>query len=461
MLVYVFYSPRKGVDQLILCLFLQHWEFLPDEYPLLDLTPVSILSRIYDHLNAHCDRQSGKTTRAIFAFILTVTSQQYLQDVANSVGFGGRVSSLLSPSTNKTGQYDLDADDADEDEDREEDISDLLDRITTSFPTFFPKKVLHILPAAQKSLVLLQIAQNDHPLLSNPTGNVSIHWLWSTDEILASWNETPFPQIATSSPLTDPSPSAAPTVHYQPEFLDFQKFDLEPGTTSAGSLQLKNNSFARLSNLVETFPEELPPITPTLSELTSLVFKDLAKHSSLLSTTLLSIYLDSLGVLNFRSHLLILRSFLLLSLPPFKSRLLSALFSDAAEFGVEKSAHSLSVQSINRRAGKNIKESKQPWAVGLSPDLLERETWPPVGSDLSFFLRTVIVDSLEQKPDISGDNNSSDPVLSEAGWRLGFAIRDLPTGSGRDKWLDPLRTSNANEKRNACMLTQFDRHRVS
>ena len=28
---------------------------------------------------------------------------------------------------------------------------------------------------------------------------------------------------------------------------------------------------------------------------------------------------------------------------------------------------------------------------GLSPNLLDRETWPPVGADLSFFLRTVIV----------------------------------------------------------------------
>jgi hypothetical protein len=40
-------------------------------------------------------------------------------------------------------------------------------------------------------------------------------------------------------------------------------------------------------------------------------------------------------------------------------------------------------------------ESKNPWAVGLVPHLLERETWPPVGADLAFYLRTVIVDSLD------------------------------------------------------------------
>ena len=28
-------------------------------------------------------------------------------------------------------------------------------------------------------------------------------------------------------------------------------------------------------------------------------------------------------------------------------------------------------------------------------------------------------------------------VVEEAGWRLGFAIRVLPTGAGSDKWLDP------------------------
>ncbi|KAF4620414.1 hypothetical protein D9613_000179 [Agrocybe pediades] len=412
-------------------LYGRSWEHIPDTYLLLDFTSIAILSRIYEHLSAHFDRQSSKVVRAVFAFILTNASKQYLQDVASSVGFGNQVSRRKS-SRNTKGQNDFDMD---EDEGQEEDLFELLGGIETSFPAFFPRKVLQILPAAQKSLVLLQIAKEDHPLLSNPTGNLSVRWLWSTDEIWASWNETPLPKISSpqSSACSVTSPTS--TTRYPTEFLDFRKFDLEPGSATSGDfLKPESDSFLKLSRFVETFPDTLPPIAPTLSELTSLVFKDLMKHSSLLSSSLLSIYIDSPGILNFRSHLLILRSFLLLSLPSFKSRMLSALFSDAGEFGSEKSAHSL---SINRRSKKSIKERTQPWAVGLSLDLLERETWPPVGSDLSFFLRTVIVDSLKSRPDIIEDQKR-DLVLEEAAWRLGFAIRDLPTGSGRDKWLDPL-----------------------
>jgi hypothetical protein len=76
--------------------------------------------------------------------------------------------------------------------------------------------------------------------------------------------------------------------------------------------------------------------------------------------------------------------------------------------------------------------------MGLSPNLLERETWPPVGADLSFFLRTVIVDSLDKPKETEDGKVEREQVVDEAGWRLGFAIRDLPTGAGRDKWLDPL-----------------------
>lgn len=79
--------------------------------------------------------------------------------------------------------------------------------------------------------------------------------------------------------------------------------------------------------------------------------------------------------------------------------------------------------------------SKQPWAVGLASALLEREIWPPVGADLSFFLRTVIVDSLE---DTQRGHNLPKQVVNDASWRLGFAIRDLPIGPGRDRWLNPL-----------------------
>ena len=58
------------------------------------------------------------------------------------------------------------------------------------------------------------------------------------------------------------------------------------------------------------------------------------------------------------------------------------------------------------------------------------------GADLSFLLRTVIVDSLDEGR-LVGGGNGRNVVLEEAEWRLGFAIRDLPVGVGRDRWLNP------------------------
>jgi len=151
--------------------------------------------------------------------------------------------------------------------------------------------------------------------------------------------------------------------------------------------------------------------------------------------------------------------------------LVSALFDDAGEFGEGgngSSVRSLSIRALSRRRrekyagpargeeGKSKDEngkSKMPLAVGLAPHLLERQTWPPVGADLSFFLRTVIVDSLDcgewestaegfkeaEDKEEKGDEWRVDNVVhEEAEWRLGFAIRDLPVGTGKEKWLDPL-----------------------
>ena len=49
---------------------------------------------------------------------------------------------------------------------------------------------------------------------------------------------------------------------------------------------------------------------------------------------------------------------------------------------------------------------------------------------------TDIVGSFDQGRDGGGEKTSR--VLQEAEYRLGFAIRDLPVGTGKEKWLDPL-----------------------
>jgi len=334
-------------------------------------------------------------------------------------------------------RYQLEVDD---EEEGEEDIFDLLDKVETTFPTFFPQNLLQVLPAAQKSLVLLRIAQPDHSLLNTPMGLSSVRWLWTVEEILAAFNNFPLPsEYGTVPPSIPPSLSSAFVgTSYKPELSDFRIFDLEPGLfIGKPSLKINDSSTQLMHAFIDHFPETLPSITPTFHELTALIFKDLVHHASTLSSTLLSLFITSTDNLNFHSHLVLLRSYLLIAAPPFKSRLLAALFSDAGEYEVDQSPHSMSIRSLRRKPSKKI-ESKQPWAVGLSPNLLDRETWPPVGADLSFFLRTVIVDSLEKGTETEEGIAGQKPVIEEAGWRLGFAIRDLPTGPGRDKWLNPL-----------------------
>ena len=408
----------------------------PKNYIELESSPVPLLSRIYEHLNLHFERQSPSLTCAIISFILTSTSQECIHEVALSVGFGGQPTEKAIKPSAKRNEYEFDMDDEGEDE---EDIFDLLDQTETSFPTFFPNAILHALPAAQKSLVLFRIAQPDHPMLISPPKIAFIRWLWTTEEITAAWNGSALPPNPSNIVSSPPSPPSLPNP-YMPELADFIVFDFEPGTSGLDSSpEIKDNSYTALSIFIDNFPASLPPITPTLAELTSLTFKNLLEHASTLSTSLLDLFINSPGVLNFRSHLILLRSYLLMASPSFKSRLLSALFSDAGEYEIDITAHSMSIRSLRKKLGKTGKEAKsQPWAMGLSPNLLERETWPPVGADLSFFLRTVIVDSLDKPKETEDGKIEREQVVEEAGWRLGFAIRDLPTGAGRDKWLDPL-----------------------
>jgi hypothetical protein len=334
-----------------------------------------------------------------------------------------------------------------EDGDRENDTLDRMELLDT-FPDFFPPELRDILPAAQKSLVLLQAAQPDHPLLQRDRTRRVIQWFWTAVEIEAAWNDTtlePCEQTASMPPTYESSSNDA---RYGPELSAFHLFDLEPGASLEASVTPLGGDTLLLSKslqaFIDTFPEAFPMVTPTLAHLTSLVLSQLLNHVSTLSTALLRLFLSS-GTLNFQAHLLLLRSYLLVTAPPFKTRLAAALFSDSDSTEVDAKAHSMAIRSLYRKPaaikkpGENMQT--QPWAVGLAPALLERETWPPVGADLSFFLRTVIVDSFEGGnvwDDEQTVGNERSRVVEEAEYRLGFAIRDLPTGTGREKWLNPL-----------------------
>ncbi|KAJ7772683.1 gamma-tubulin complex, DGRIP91/SPC98 component protein [Mycena maculata] len=407
----------------------------PRDYTILDHTPINLLSLLYDHLHSHMECQAPPTVTAIVAFILTSTSREYLQQLSRSVGFGGD-STLQRPSRvvgEHNDQYALDVSD-DGIEERDE-----LDSIGDTFPTFFPPLLVDVLSAAQKSLVLLRAAEPDHPLLRVPGVHCAIEWFWTWGEIEGAWNG----QESTSLPKKSVNVAKDPVPHGgEPGLAQFRIFDLEPGSHFGHSLLDDKSTptpVSALQDFIDAFPTSLPPITPTLSHLTSLVFEPLIHHASKLSRTLLSLFLSSSAPLQFKPHMELLHSYPLLASPSFKSRLTAALFSDSQGYDADEPIPT-TLRSMRRKVSEK-RDRAHRWPVGLSWALLERETWPPVGADLSFFLRTVIVDSFEIPDDqlVEGDAPSSrETFWVEAERRLGFAIRDLPTGPGHDQWLNPL-----------------------
>ncbi|KAJ7647019.1 gamma-tubulin complex component protein [Roridomyces roridus] len=402
----------------------------PHNYLALDHTSVNLLSLLYDHLHSHIERRAPQLVTAILAFTLTNTSREYFQQLSHLVGFSGdstpRRSSRVVGEHND--QYAIDVSD-DGIEERDE-----FDSIEDSFPTFFPPKLVDILPGAQKSLVLLRAAEPDHPLLRARSVRRVIEWFWSWDRIEAAWNGRGVAPVVQERIISPPTSRDS-----EPGLAQFRIFDLEPGSHFGHSILDHNHAptpSSVLQDFSDMFPHSLPPITPTLEHLTSLVFEPLLQHASTLSRTLLSLFLSPDAPLQFKPHMELLHSYPLLASPAFKSRLAAALFSDSQGYDPDEPVPT-SLRSLRRKAP--IKQaSMQRWPVGLSWALLERETWPPVGAYLSFFLRTVIVDSFDVNGEQLEDSSRRGTFWVEAERRLGFAIRDLPTGPGHDQWLNPL-----------------------
>ncbi|KAK2464330.1 hypothetical protein APHAL10511_003787 [Amanita phalloides] len=404
------------------------------DYPPIESAPIPLLNRIYGALMLHTKRQSNRIVIAIFAFILTNTSQDYLRDVSRTVGYG---TTYVRKSTHVIGERpDQYAMDEVEEEEQVNDIFEAMEKLGTEFPSFFPRELVKVISAAQKSLILLQEAYPEHPLLLSPEGHEPVHWFWTEREIDDAWNKIPVTQEKTEPELGMLPPKEHPSQEESnPEFAEFWVFDQDPGSCMGQSaMRSENNAVEAFRAFVGHFPERLPPITPTLSHLASLVFSNLVEHALKLSDALLLVFLSSDGNLNLRAHLELLRSFLLVSYPAFESRLAAALFSDAEEYELDMKQNGMSLHSLRRRRKNNLIPGTQTWAVGLAAALSVSDDWPPVDADLGFFLRTVIVDSVgTDNKEASADR---DKVWEEAEYRLGFAIRDLPVGPS--KWSDRL-----------------------
>lgn len=402
----------------------------PEEYPPIDSNPATLLSLIHTHLSTHLESQSSRLISASFAYILNTTSQDYLRHVCRSIGLGLDGTAVLK---NLKPMMSSDMFDDEEDEDEVDVFEELREAEEgNDIPMFFGPEVRDALKTARRSLVLLRAAQPDHPLLTQKTA-VEVVWLWTEEEVEAAWAGLPLPKQQAAHVEREVKLNPA----YKPELAaQFSLFDLDPGE--------KFPALSPVEAFIDRFPACLPGLTPTLSHLTFLSFRPLISHASALSQALLSLFLSPSPFsssptpkhLVFNDHLTLLRSYILLTSHAFKSRLAAALFSDAGEFDIDHDPHS------QARHANNVQHSEhQQWAVGLAPALTDRESWPPGGADLSFLLRTVIVDSLEK--DMRGGQQEErgreeeEGVWEEAEWRLGFAIRDLPIGPGRDRWLNP------------------------
>ncbi|CCM00410.1 uncharacterized protein FIBRA_02440 [Fibroporia radiculosa] len=402
-----------------------------------------LLSRVYECLGIYLERRSSPLVAAILAYILTICSEDFFLEACKSVGY-------VSTRRSETGASAVGILDGDNfaspftysDHHSDIDYGSCQDSKNQEIPPSFMKPgLVDALSRARRSLKLLQQADPNHALFRDVHNHRTIGWIWREDEISAAWADglsRPKREYKSQAPTalssdTDFGVSRA----YMEALQQFAVFDGLPGThiqSTATSSTMTASSQIHL--FVENFPRSLPALTPTLSHLTDLVFLPLAEHADSLSGALVSLFLSSTH-LNFRLHLVLLRSYLLLTSHSFKVRLSAALFSDSDDNPQTSRGH----PSSNSTSAQAIDHGSQRWAVGLSPNLTNGDIWPPGGADLRFHLRTVIIDTLEDAFKKSlrrqfGEGTIT-RVIREAEHRLGFAIRDLPTGTGKEAWLDP------------------------
>ena len=410
----------------------------PDRFSEVPISPVDLLSLVYETFEMHVERHSPRNITAIIAYILTVSSKPYIHALCRLLAYG-EARQVFTVTTERTQLMDptFEGDEAESSWRIEEGSIDT----DGPFPKFIPTDLASILPAAHKSLKLLEAAKPEHPIFSTELPSREISWIWTEENLRSLWNgvEVDGSSIApgTNSPQPRLDDSRAEQLLDDHDVVaGFRVFDLEPGTFSPS----ERDSEVALDGLLN-FPDVLPNITPSPSILCEVMFTPLQDHAASLSRALLAVFLDRSSFLCIDAHLELLRSHMLLTSHSFKSRLSAALFSDAED----RASHSVQLYNLLRYNSKGITMSDQShtgrWPVGLAPLLVTRDSWPPGGSELSFLLRTVIVDSQQNNPssleNTTSDSDGARRVMGEAEFRLGFAIRELG-GRGNERWLDPL-----------------------
>lgn len=367
-------------------------------------------------------------------------------------------------------------------------------------PSFFSSQSRSILESAARALDILQRADPGHPLCEKKSWtwrgpgwgwtdreleSIDMHTQQHVDDIkqvLEDWYDSGRIGSATESGhdsgsvheevddwLSDlavpesPPPLVTTSSNriYKPELVTFSVFDQLPGSHIAKSTK----DDVSIAQVISKGPTTLPLSSPTLPLLidTTILALPLA-HSRLISSALLRLFVNRLA---FKTHLKVVRGFLLGGDPVFWSRLRGALFEESGISNVSSAVgrgiragvrirlgivDSTRDQMADERAEREGRPRE--WGVGLAVGLSERGgagTWPPGGAELGLRLRHVIDDALEvgwgTAPATESDDDESESVergrewvvLKETSWRLGFILRDLEEESveGRARWLNP------------------------
>lgn len=410
----------------------------PDKFSEIPTSPVDLLSLVYETFEMHVERHSPRDITAIIAYILSVSSKPYIHALCRLLAYG-ETRQVYAITTERTPHMDLTFE-GDESESCWRNEEGSIDA-EGPFPKFIPANLASILPAAHKSLKLLEAARPEHSIFSADITSKEISWTWNEESINGLWNgvevndsmdaETNPDQLRQDGSLTEQSSASDDLI------AEFRVFDLEPESLSSP----ERDTQIILHELITNFPNILPNITSSPSLLCEVMFIPLQEHAASLSRALLEAFLDRSSFLCIDAHLELLRSHMLLTSHSFKSRLSAALFSDAED----RETHNVQLYNLLRYKSKGMTLPDQSytgrWPVGLAPLLVTRDSWPPGGSELSFLLRTVIVDSQQtnhpNEESTASDVDGAHRVMGEAEFRLGFAIREL-SGRGHERWLDPL-----------------------
>lgn len=217
-------------------------------------------------------------------------------------------------------------------------------------------------------------------------------------------------------------------------------FDQEPGShlSAAPANPLwaptpLDDLLAFISHHTDQSHPLLPPQYPTLPlYISSYLLAPLIAHSNLVSTSLVSLYLDDLRLLD---HLDVLRAFWLGGDVNFTERVSAALFGkDEAGAGEALGLGRRARTRVRLGLGGDVNEGVEgEWGIGLGLGLSERQKWPPGGAELAYALRTTLLsDDIKEVEE--------DSVRSGIEDRVSFAVMALPEDEKdgkRARWMDP------------------------